>query len=105
MTDKINDVKDPLDYVNQQQTKQRVKDNVQNIGDSLSNNLSDSLDELKRYARQSGRRMRRWLRGVGDQANLGVENIESSIRARPFLSTTAAFAVGILASKLMTSRK
>lgn len=99
MTDRYESDVEDIDYVKNQ--KNRIKESAENITGSLS----ESLEGLKGYAHDAGQRLQGWLKNVGNQANTSMETVENKIRARPFLAASAAFAVGMIASKLMTARK
>jgi ElaB/YqjD/DUF883 family membrane-anchored ribosome-binding protein len=104
MTDKFDENREnTMDYAADKAS--RVKANAQNISQNIGNTLSDSIDDLKSYAHTAGQRLQHWLQNFSTRANTSKETLENRIRARPILATGTAFAVGMLATKLMAGRK
>lgn len=86
---------------------ERTRETVEDVTDALYSKADDmkhTAKDFKKQAYHAGEKFREWTDTVIDQAEDARHKIEGGIRERPFLSSFALFAAGILTARMMARK-
>lgn len=86
------------------QIKEMLAAQAKDIAPNGADTSRIDVDAIKERAREAGVKARDYLRSKQDQAIVARDKAEDTIKARPFVSTAAAFASGAIVAALLTRR-
>lgn len=87
--------------------KDTIKSKASDAADAIydkADDMANTAQDLKKQAYKAGAQLREWMGDFRKQADDARYRMEHTIRERPFLSSLAVFAAGIVAAKVL-SRK
>lgn len=71
---------------------------------SKADDMKDTAIDLKKQAYHAGIKLRKWVNRAMNQADDTLHKVEDGIRDRPFLSSAALFAAGIITARVITRK-
>lgn len=86
-------------------TVKSTAEEVAEVFQSKADDMTHTARDLKKQAYHAGIKLRKWLNNALNQADDTRHKIEDGIRDRPFLSSAALFAAGIITARVITRSK